>query len=708
MQISARTENIIRILVRFPSNQPVSAAVISEELGLSRRSVQRELAAVEGWLSRNGISLIRKPGSGLLLEASPQERERLLALFEATDDVPNAESREQRQKLLQRELLAAKEPIKAQYFTGKLGISEGTLSSDLDEVAQQLERYHLKIVRRPGLGIFIEGGEFARRQAISAVVYEQIEEQNLLTRLRRNEKTALPAFGRLMQGLDENIAEQVHWVLEDFGEKEGLRFSDIGFINLFVNLCLAIQRIQLGMCIRIEREKLQHLHLLREFAVAQRMAQQLSERLQTEISEEEIGFIAMHLSGARIWPVEPQDLTQSDALDIRQTVLALVETVGKALKIDFHADAVLIDDLCDHIQPAIGRLRANIPLDNPQLDSIMTDYPEIFSACKTGAQELCRTLGLRMLEPGEIGFLAMHFGAALERRRNRLRRVAAVIVCPSGMGTSRLLAAGLQREFANLDVRDVRSVMSLNSEQLEAGGIELVISTVPLDITFRYICVSPSLSRQDKMLLSAAIDALLLQKEEAPHPLRSAGTLPTRADVAFVGALGEAMYALLEGVCIYNAPIVHTRAELIEQASMVFATSLESQQSIRALFEERDRLADTYIKPFYALLLHGRTSHVTQPCFGYVRLNPAFYEKGHVVLGAVVMLVPEGEGSEVGARIMSEISGLLLENRLLIDAMRAGDVQELTLHLEALLLNCYKRQVSQRLKLAENGQIEMF
>lgn len=708
MLLSARSEKIIRILVRFPSSKPVTAALISEELGLSRRSVLRELPSVEKWLTHAGFELIRKPGSGLMLNVSAERRQALLDMLGEPGDAPVAESRKQRQRLLHRELLAATEPIKAQYFTERLGISEGTLSSDLDEVAETLERYRLRLVRRPGLGIFIEGDEYARRQAIAAVVCEQINEQQLLTMLRGNEQGALPVFSRMMGGIDDDIAEQVHQVLERFGEEEGVRFSDNGFIGLFVHICLALQRLRLGERIQMDEQRLRHLHTMREFGAAERMVQQLAEGLQMDIPPAEIGFIAVHLSGARIWPVSPRDLTESSALDIRQMVITLVEAVGVELQCDFLGDDVLINDLCSHIEPAIGRLRASITLENPQLDSIMNDYPEIYSACEKGARMLCRKLGVRMIEPGEIGFLAMHFGAALERRRNQLRRVAVVIVCPSGIGTSRLLAAGLQREFPNLDIRDVMSVLSLEPEKLKADGIELVVSTVPLDIKFRYIRVNPTLSLQDKMLLSTAIDALLLQKKAMPPQPVSTKKLPNRDDVGFIGALGRELYALLDGICIYNAPIIHTRTELIEQAAKVFTSSLESQQRIKELFETRDQMADTYIKPFHALLLHGRTSLVAQPCFGYVRLNPAFYERGRVVLGAVVMLITDGEQGEIGARLMSEISGLLLENQALIDTMRAGDAQALTAQMEVLLLKFYKKNVTERLKLTPDGRQQAF
>ena len=695
--LSSREGKIIRILARFPRSQPVTAAAISEELGLSRRSVLRELPAAEQWLTGHGFHLIRKPGSGLMLDEPPERRSALLELLGEEGGNTACENRSQRQKLLRRELLAAGEPIKAYYFTEKLGISEGTLSADLDQVADWLETYKLHLVRRPGLGIFIEGSESSKRQAISAVVCEQFGEHQLLGMLRGEGQPGLPPRSQFIDGVDADVIEHVEEALEDCEEQLGIRFSDSGFISLFVHISLAVQRLHAGESITIEPEQLQKLRILPEYAVAERMADRLRQSLHLNIPADEAGFIAMHLTGARIWPGSQRDLTQTRAINVRQTVLAIMEAVGEELDTDFRGDDGLLDDLSSHIQPTIGRLRAGIPIENPQLGSLLTDYPEVYHACEKGADVLRELLGMETIPPSEIGFLAMHFGAALERKRNQLRRIAAVIVCPTGIGTSRLLAAGLQREYPNLDVRGVMSAFQLDPDKLRAEGVELVVSTVELDIKFRYLRVNPMLTMQDKMLLGTAIDALLLQKKDTPPPPVAPLQALTRQDVDFIGALGQEIYALLDHVRIRHAPIVRTRQELIAQAATLFAESRATQDGLAALFQNRDQLADTYIKPFHALLLHGRTALTEHPCFGYVRLDPPFYEKGRVMLGAVVMLIPDGAHSEACACIMSEISGLLLENRALLDAMRTENTDGLHSLLEGLLLRFYKRTAASRL-----------
>ena len=73
MQLTQRAENIIKILARFPQDNPVTIGIISEELGISNRSIQRELPTVEKWLGAQGYRFVRKRSVGLILD-EPEER----------------------------------------------------------------------------------------------------------------------------------------------------------------------------------------------------------------------------------------------------------------------------------------------------------------------------------------------------------------------------------------------------------------------------------------------------------------------------------------------------------------------------------------------------------------------------------------------------------------------------------------------------------
>ena len=63
-----------------------------------------------------------------------------------------------------------------------LAISEGTLTADLNQLETWFTKYQLKLVRRPGLGVFIEGTEIARRQALTSFICKQVNEHHSIVR----------------------------------------------------------------------------------------------------------------------------------------------------------------------------------------------------------------------------------------------------------------------------------------------------------------------------------------------------------------------------------------------------------------------------------------------------------------------------------------------------------------------------------------------
>ena len=130
MLLTKRSGDIIRVLIRFPQDKPITTAIISDELHISSRSIQRELPTVEKWLTAKGFRFVRKRSVGLFLDEPDDRRRELLTLLDATGtDIPSADDRHNRQRQLLHALLFAREPVKSLTFMDQFGISEGTLTS---------------------------------------------------------------------------------------------------------------------------------------------------------------------------------------------------------------------------------------------------------------------------------------------------------------------------------------------------------------------------------------------------------------------------------------------------------------------------------------------------------------------------------------------------------------------------------------------------
>ena len=73
---------------------------------------------------------------------------------------------------------------------------------------------------------------------------------------------------------------------------------------------------------------------------------------------------------------------------------------------------------------------------------------------------------------------------AMERIEKEIKKLSVMIVCPTGIGSSRLLTESLKKEYPDLDIRGITSAFELNNIRLQEEGVDLVISTVKLEIAY--------------------------------------------------------------------------------------------------------------------------------------------------------------------------------------------------------------------------------
>ncbi|MGI6011416.1 MAG: BglG family transcription antiterminator [Ruminococcus sp.] len=697
MHLTPRAKEIIYILIHFPQNHPVTISAISEELGVSSRSIQRELVTVEQWLNENGFRFIRKRSVGLMLDEPEDRKKELLTLLQSNSPKKiNVDDRRERQNLLCHFLLFSDEPVKSFYLASKLKISEGTLLADLNQITPWFEKYQLHLNRRQGLGIYIEGPETSRRQAAASCLFDQIT-RNLQSEPGRSISDSWNSY--LIQDIDPSIVKNTSMILSDCEKQLKLHLSDNEYLRLLIYLVLAVHRILKGYSIPDGDSIFSQKSMEPEYAVADYLTRLLRKQFEFPPAAAETGYLAAYLTGIHIWPAKSMDLTRRRDFDIHQVTLKIIKSVGDELHLDFSDDSRLLKDLEGHLQPAIGRLRAGITIENPLLEEFQEKYGDVYRACEKGAGVLKEMFDIPEVYASEIGFITIYFVMALERKEKLERKISAILVCPSGIGSSRLLASNLKKEYPDLDIRGTMSAFEIDCEKLYRDRVDLVISTIKLSIPYHYLQVNPILTRQDKMLLNSKL-TLLQQKKRQDTPEITVPAPPlARGDVEYISKLGTEIYHLLDNIRIGQAPVLGKRQEVISYAASLFAENEEMEKHFHLVLQTRDQMADTYIKPFHALLLHGRSSMTDHVCFGYVRLEPPVYDKTQIILGAIVSLIPEGPDSQVCGAVTSEVIGALLEKPELLNALRSMDDTLFVNLLESTLLRFYRETVKNRLRL---------
>jgi len=162
MNCTKRIIEIISVLVG--RTDYISVSDVADQLSISKRTIFREMDAVEDVLTHFGMKLDKKTRLGVKLIATSSQIDAFRKFAENCTD--NGLDQETRQKKLIIELLKTREAKKFYYFSKLFDVSEATISYDMDKIEPWFDSKGIRLVRKPGYGVFLEGTEKQFRKAI--------------------------------------------------------------------------------------------------------------------------------------------------------------------------------------------------------------------------------------------------------------------------------------------------------------------------------------------------------------------------------------------------------------------------------------------------------------------------------------------------------------------------------------------------------------
>ena len=674
--LTTRQKSIIRILTRM-DGRPITVAVISEKLGVSTRTILREVPAIEKWMSDNDFNFERKPGVGMLVGEAPETLRFIEELLDADNLVPMY-SRQERRKHILGELLFSDEPVKSLVFTSKYKISDGTLSEDLDVLDTWLRDHSVQIIRRPGLGIFVEGTELAIRQAISNAVLEFCDVERIpgLITQDTSDDEKMQSLSRepLLVFLTPQLLRFSIRILKETEARLNIYYTDSGQIALIVRIALSIYRIRSGHSLTELNMDMDGLRGLSELPTAKLIAFEIEKQFDLEVNAKEKIYLAMHLSATRILSRGSSFSDPLQALNIRQVVMAMTSVAEQLTGIPFKSDSTLINDLVSHISMTEKQLELNLVSRVTYTEDLKRTYPEIYAAAETACEVLREWVQPRVIHDAEIGLIAMHFAASAERYQNSKQKVSVAVVCPTGIGSSRMLAATLTGAFHNLEVRKVISAFSIDTQALRDNGIDLIISTTDLHIDFPYIVVEKVLKAQDKLLVSQEIDRI--GKEKLQRRIQQGGRHAMIMDVDDIrrtSEIGAEIVEILNHFRVVRQARAENIRQMMEMAASVFAGPEEDVRRLADCFQEREKLGATYIPDMQICLFHGACDLVEHSRFGFLVLDEPLATTETLIRGAVIMVVPESFRDSYRVEPAGRLSALLVEDERFLQALQRGD-----------------------------------
>jgi mannitol operon transcriptional antiterminator len=371
--------------------------------------------------------------------------------------------------------------------------------------------------------------------------------------------------------------------------------------------------------------------------------------------------------------------------ELKEFIAACGELYGRP----FSDDAALRDGLAAHWGPALYRLRNRLPIRNPLLAQIRSEYGELFASIRAAAD---RVLPELRLPDDEIGYLAMHFGSSLERRAKAGGRFRALVVCSAGIGSAQMLASRLKAELPEIDI--VASLSWFDIQALDRDACDILVSTIPLPIPAEeYILVNPLLPPEGIAALKGFMARRRDRISASPPPLEREREEARFDDMKAMNERLAASISILERLRVFGAEGGGRRSAGLDWKA--FLGELVDRCASEGLLEDpalvlRDlelRSADRGILlPDSSLLfLHARSSGLRRPSLSLHVLGDApaapeaRWERRPTRL--ILMLAPPGLG-QATQEVLNEISSSFLEQSA-VEALEAGD--------ESLLRKYYTR-----------------
>ncbi len=702
-KINVRLKNILQRICN--ESDYVTITAIAKDLGVSGKTVLRELPAVEKWLERKGWRLDKKTGVGIRVNGSLEERKNIMRLLGQEIEEKFYTPRE-RQIIIISELLQNQEPVKLYSFTGILKVTEGTISNDLDKAEEWFKKYEITLVRKQGLGVYIEGEEKNIRKCMINLIYENTDDNHLLGLIRNNiSKVSVPVNGaeliirsRLLNLIDGDILKNLETLVHNAEERIGYKLADSAYVGLIVHLAIAIQRIGKKEDIRMEKPFLEELKSSREYSIAERLALDMEAMFDLRIPEDEIGYITMHIKGSKNRDTGEKDMSKTignfELVKLSKEMIKLAENeTGRFLA---HNERLLIG-LVNHLGPTISRLKMNLEIRNPLLEEIKEYYPHLLKVARKCVAVVEKYIGIKMPE-SEIAYIAMHLGAAIETSEAVPKRIyRAAIACATGIGTSRLLATRIEKEYEHIQIVDVISTLHIEEKWLREKGVEFIISTVGMEeSSVPVVVVNPLVFEEDKTRIENLLSSL--KNTASPPSASKRKTLQLREKISVLNDYGKAIMEVLDHFFLQKDSASESIQDMIHEASRIVAQDTAKAEKLASALKAREEKGSTFITGHGVLLLHCRTDAVDALHFGVIKVDRELYcingreEEEKVVLG-VIMLAPETCNKNFMETI-SHVSKMLIERPAFTKLLKNGTKDEAFYELSAILEEFYKHKCS--------------
>lgn len=597
-----------------------SSSMLATEFSVSERTIRNDITELNNDLKKYQSKIITRRNLGYEL----LQKENVKQLFSEIDNQiissnQQLETSEDRIRKLLLLLLLSEQELSLDELCATIFVGRTTLLGYLRQLRLLLASYNLKITSKINIGYKISGKETSIRQVIS----DQLIEKNFESYISQFSASEKELFNEINL---ENLATAV----ATYFPPNQFRISDYNRKNFVIHLAIAILRTT-------KHHKLETVNI---FFTVDKKIQSAMEKLIFAIENDylvtfdlqEKHWLYNHLFSDLQQEAHSNSQTTKIYHFIDQMLLEINEIIGE----DLLYDEILRQDLFVHFSSYLSLKELLKNKKNPLLSEIKKKFSYAFELAVLATNN-SKWLSEFEFTEDDIGYLALHIAAAIERKKElSIQKKRVLVICGQGVSTSRLIEAMIKKRFS--DKLEIVDIMSYATYQLsEPKNIDIIISTIPLQdqkipiVQIDFLDIKQGMEKIDELL---AVD-------------EKHSTLKRLFDASLFAVNNQ------ETTC---DTLINSIGNILEEQEIV-------NKGFTKKVIERERIAPTNITDLIAIPHAIDATTKETKIFVYISQTPIIWRDDKTV--KIVFLLAVAEDDKENLHIFFEYLSDLVENKKL-------------------------------------------
>lgn len=369
---------------------------------------------------------------------------------------------------------------------------------------------------------------------------------------------------------------------------------------------------------------------------------------------------------------QKQDLFSADYnMELTYQVKNFIHLVETEVHREFSKDHTLFSGLLSHMESLLNRTITQVlQVEDSLYATIRKRYPEIYKGVVTG---LAGVFPNKRFSENDYIYLVIHFASSWENDK-KIYGLKAMVICSSGIGTSRILENRLNKNFSELKEVTVVSLSEVNDYKLT--DFDFIFSTIFLpQFSVRYHLITPMLLSEELVKIKGLIDECIDQKKHYTLTdsikeinKQSNETLPAERTLKEIHqlsktALGILNYFSIESV-LGNQPLEETLLWICRQLQDIGV--LIEAENVQQKLIERVNIAPVGIPGTQMGLFHVRNIDVASSYFGIYELEQEVpivgIDRKDMLLKRILIMVAPYPLNVIERELLGLVSSMVIEN----------------------------------------------